>query len=47
MPNSIDFLCVNHQSFYNYTDSLFFTPNMRSFILSSSRLEGMNEFRNY
>ncbi|KAE8721683.1 VQ motif-containing protein 8 [Hibiscus syriacus] len=48
-PNSADFLCVNHhQPFYNYTDSLFFTPNMRSSISSSSSgLEGMNEFRDY
>ncbi|MBA0679809.1 hypothetical protein Gohar_028293 [Gossypium harknessii] len=46
-PNSTDFLCVNHQPFYNYTDSLFFTPNMRSSISSSSGLEGMNEFRDY
>ncbi|KAK8497191.1 hypothetical protein V6N12_066040 [Hibiscus sabdariffa] len=48
-PNSTDFLCVNHhQPFYNYTDSLFFTPNMRSSISSSSSgLEGMNEFRDY
>ncbi|XP_022738942.1 VQ motif-containing protein 20 [Durio zibethinus] len=47
-PNSADFLCVNHhQPFYNYTDSLFFTPNMRSSISSSSGLEGINEFRDY
>ncbi|XVF53902.1 hypothetical protein PTKIN_Ptkin05aG0137000 [Pterospermum kingtungense] len=45
-PNSVDFLCVN-QPFYNHTDSLFFTPNMRSSISSSSGLEGMNEFRDY
>ncbi|GMI76560.1 VQ motif-containing protein 20 [Hibiscus trionum] len=49
-PNSADFLCVNHHPppFYNYTDSLFFTPNMRSSISSSSSgLEGMNEFHDY
>lgn len=46
-PNSADFLCAN-QPFYNYSDSLFFTPpNMRTSISSSSSLEGMNEFREY
>ncbi|XP_022774847.1 VQ motif-containing protein 20-like [Durio zibethinus] len=46
-PNSADFLCVN-QPFYNCTDSLFFTPNMRNSISSSSSgLEMMNEFRDY
>ncbi|OMO96999.1 VQ motif-containing protein [Corchorus capsularis] len=46
-PNSADFLCVN-QPYYNYTDSLFFTPNMRSSISSSSSgLDGINEFRDY
>ncbi|XWS60958.1 hypothetical protein CRYUN_Cryun07bG0083600 [Craigia yunnanensis] len=43
--NSTDFPCVN-QPFYNYND-LFFTPNMRSSISSSSGLERMNEFGNY
>ncbi|XVE64047.1 hypothetical protein DITRI_Ditri07aG0069900 [Diplodiscus trichospermus] len=46
-PNSDEFLCVNHQTFYNYKDPLFFTPNMRSSISSSSGLEGMNEFRDH
>ncbi|KAK9278766.1 hypothetical protein L1049_028343 [Liquidambar formosana] len=45
-PNSTDFLCSNNQPFYNYTDSLFFSPNMRSSV-SSSTLEAMNEFREY
>ncbi|KAM3703200.1 hypothetical protein ACB094_04G081700 [Castanea mollissima] len=45
-PNSADFLCSN-QPFYNYTDSLFFPPNMRSSVSSSSNLEGIREFREY
>lgn len=45
-PNSAEFLCSN-QPFYNYTDSLFFPPNMRSSVSSSSNLEGIREFREY
>ncbi|KAK4567697.1 hypothetical protein RGQ29_003456 [Quercus rubra] len=45
-PNSAEFLCSN-QPFYNYTDSLFFAPNMRSSVSSSSNLEGIREFREY
>uniref|UniRef100_A0A5B6YV54 Putative VQ motif-containing protein n=1 Tax=Davidia involucrata TaxID=16924 RepID=A0A5B6YV54_DAVIN len=44
-PSSTDFLCPN-QPFYNYTDSLFLMPNMRSSI-SSSTLEGLKEFREF
>ncbi|KAJ4827216.1 hypothetical protein Tsubulata_040204 [Turnera subulata] len=48
-PNSADFLCAN-QPFYNYTDSLFFTPppSMRTSIPSSTTTsEVVNEFREY
>jgi|UniRef100_A0A2N9IJQ8 hypothetical protein len=45
-PNSAEFLCSN-QAFYNYTDTLFFTPNMRTAVSASSNLEGIKEFREY
>uniref|UniRef100_A0A5B6YV60 Putative VQ motif-containing protein 20 n=1 Tax=Davidia involucrata TaxID=16924 RepID=A0A5B6YV60_DAVIN len=46
-PSSSDFLFSN-QPFYNYnTDSLFFMPNVRSSISSSSSLEGMKEFHEF
>ncbi|KAI5660201.1 hypothetical protein M9H77_28994 [Catharanthus roseus] len=41
-PNSADFLCSSTQPFYNYSESLFYMPNMRS-SFSSSSLEGMKE----
>ena len=44
-PNSTDFLCSNHP-FYNYSDSLIYTPTIRSSI-SSSALEGLSEFRDF
>ncbi|XP_059640641.1 VQ motif-containing protein 20 [Cornus florida] len=43
--NHTDILCSN-QPFFNYTDSLFLMPNMRSSILSST-LEAMKEFREF
>ncbi|XVE58783.1 hypothetical protein DITRI_Ditri04bG0197000 [Diplodiscus trichospermus] len=39
-PISADFRCPDHPPYYNHTDSLFFTSNMRSSISSSSGLEG-------
>lgn len=49
-PNSADFLCSNHQQFYNYaTESLLFSPNIRGAISStpSAAAEGMNNFREF
>ncbi|KAJ7975132.1 putative VQ motif-containing protein [Quillaja saponaria] len=45
-PSSADFLCSNQQ-FLNYTDSLFFSHNMRTSVSSSASLEGMNDLREY
>ncbi|CAK7349715.1 unnamed protein product [Dovyalis caffra] len=46
-PNSAEFLRAN-QSFYNYTDPLFFpSPNMRNSISTTSALEVKNEFCGY
>ncbi|ESR54225.1 hypothetical protein CICLE_v10023791mg [Citrus x clementina] len=49
-PNSADFLCSNHQQFYNYAaDSLLFSSNIRGAISSThpAAAEGMNDFREF
>ncbi|KAH1086084.1 VQ motif-containing protein 20 [Glycine max] len=45
-PSSAEFACSS-QPFLNYTDSLFFSHNMRNSIPSSVTLEGMKEFREH
>lgn len=45
-PSSADFLCSS-QPLLNYSDSLFFSHNMRTSIASSATLEGMKEFGDY
>lgn len=45
-PNSADFMCSS-QPFLNYSDSLFFSNNMRASIPNSASLEGIKEFRDY
>lgn len=48
-PNSTDFLCSNHQPFFNYNDSslLFGAPNIHSLSSANSTLNGINDFCDY
>ena len=46
-PSTAEFMCSSHQPLLNYSDSLFFSHNMRTSIPSSATLEGVNEFREY